>query len=686
MEQAELSQLSNTIRSAMGESAGQFRDAADRGNANLVKILGTVAAAIKAQRQDLAELQNVLSENESVSERNSSTLQAIQTELQDINSGIHDMATGIKNMARGIANVDNSIFRLNQDLQSSIGQSLLPGLLTGLSGTASSIVKGIAALAVGGLAIGGAKTAMDYMTSGGAGGEGGGLGGAGGVKQVSNPVMAKDIYNYLTKEKGVDHAHAVGMLANIQNESRFNSGAFNKNDVNGPSGGLFQHHDNLRTGEHRFSDMTRAAGPNWQKNWKGQIDFALTEGEMRKYLATPVSSGQDAAAQFVYKFEKPADKAGEASKRAGNVAAVEKAIGSQSGTPTSGGSTSPQSSPMQSKYEQPPVSSEGVSRVERVGGEHGHGPISGTSEHGGHTPTEKSAVTGKSLEGVNPALERAFLAAAAEYKQKTGETVNVNSAKRSTEEQQRLWDRKQRGEISYPVAKPGTSLHEKGLAIDVPPATAEKMDRMGILRNNGLNRPVANDPVHIQLAGTRFNEQTGPTMQEGGVRPESPTPMSAVTPGVTAGITPEQMAMMTSGMNPAAIAATTAMMSQIQSAQDEAASIAPQQQPEQPAVSQLSSAEILSQLSKSSENTQIVQQAAVAKQAQQEMAQEEPLSEMLGSLFGQQGGGSTVVNNSSNISAGGYNNQYDVGWPDWAEMIGGNHWKEMKNYKKNMWG
>ena len=92
------------------------------------------------------------------------------------------------------------------------------------------------------------------------------------------------------------------------------------------SSNLFQHHDNYNTGEHRFTDMTRAAGPDWQKNWKGQIDFALTENEMKKYLQTPVSSGREAAASFVYHFEKPLDQAGEAAKRAGNVTAVERAI------------------------------------------------------------------------------------------------------------------------------------------------------------------------------------------------------------------------------------------------------------------------------------------------------------------------------------------------------------------------
>jgi hypothetical protein len=683
----------------MGDSAGQFREAAERGNANLSKIMGTIAAAIKAQRQDLNDLQNVMQENESVSERNSSTLQAIQSELQDINSGIHDMATGIKNMARGIANVDNSIFRLNQDLQSSIGQSLLPGLLTGLSGTAMSIVKGIGALAMGGLAFGAGKTAMDFMTGGGAGGAGGGLGGAGGgVKQVSNPVMAKDIYSYLTKEKGIDHEHAVGMLANIQNESKFNSGAYNRNDVNGPSGGLFQHHDNLRTGEHRFTDMTRAAGPDWQKNWKGQIDYALTEGEMKSYLKTPVSSGQEAAAQFVYKFEKPRDQAGEASKRAGNVAAVEKAIvGGGGAGATKGASESgatPQSSPMQSKFEQPPVSSEGVSRVEKIGGEHGHGPISGAAEH---NHNEKEAGIGKM-----PALPGGDIVALGRALQAQGIRVSEHPAFNGVHPEQH---------------HPG-SAHNDGLAIDInaPGSITEASDPVWGKRFDELAKQIQaagytvlwrtkghDNHIHAQIGGkgikggqSIIGGQTTPGSEPSATTPGSSSPMmptatpvamTQAMPGAAAGLTPEQMTMMMTGMNPMAAAAASAMMGQLQSAQDEAAAIAPQQQAEQPQSQQLSSTQILEQLSRSTENTQTLKQAAVSNQVQQEIAQQEPISEILASIFGQQSGSSsTVVNNNSNVSAGGYNGTYDVGWPDWAEMIGGNHWKEMKNYKKNMWG
>ena len=140
--------------------------------------------------------------------------------------------------------------------------------------------------------------------------------------------------------------------------------------------------------------------------------------------------------------------------------------------------------------------------------------IGGQNKQAGEKQGGEKAYSGKSLDGINNALASAFQQAAAEYKQKTGKTVNVTSGLRSTSDQQVLWDKKQRGEIRYPVARPGTSLHEKGLAIDVDSSDASKMDSMGILSKYGLARPVQRDPVHIQLAGTRMNEAAGPTMQE----------------------------------------------------------------------------------------------------------------------------------------------------------------------------
>lgn len=698
MEQAELSQLSGTIRSAMGDSAGQFREAAERGNANLSKIMGTIAAAIKAQRQDLNDLQNVLQENESVSERNSSTLQAIQSELQDINSGIHDMATGIKNMARGIANVDNSIFRLNQDLQSSIGQSLLPGLLTGLSGTAVSIVKGITALAVGGLAFGAGKTAMDFMTGGGGGGGGltdSSVGKGNAEFQSVAPKIMKDLQRDFP---GLTREDAAAIVGNLGEES----GGFTKMKEAGGSGpgrGWAQWTSPDRKAKF-LANVQKHGGDlaNYEANYetlkeelKGQYASALKEMMAAQGL-------QNKTHVFMKKFENPGvehfDVRARYAQRAMNVSEeAQSSQGSTNNSQVSSGAT-PQSSPMQSKFEQPPVSSEGVSRVEKIGGEHGHGPISGAAEHGHN---EKQADIGKM-----PALPGGDIVALGRALQAQGIRVSEHPAFNGVHPEQH---------------HPG-SAHNDGLAIDInaPGKVTEANDPVWGKRFDELAKQIQaagytvlwrtkghDNHIHAQIGGkgikggqSIIGGQTTPGSEPSATTPGSSSPMmptatpvamTQAMPGAAAGLTPEQMTMMMTGMNPMAAAAASAMMGQLQSAQDEAAAIAPQQQAEQPQSQQLSSTQILEQLSRSTENTQTLKQAAVSNQVQQEIAQQEPISEILASIFGQQSGSSsTVVNNNSNVSAGGYNGTYDVGWPDWAEMIGGNHWKEMKNYKKNMWG
>ena len=129
-------------------------------------------------------------------------------------------------------------------------------------------------------------------------------------RSVSNKVLAKDIYNYL-KSKGVDHNHAMGILANIQGESGFKPGNMPSKSTmereGGPSGGLFQHHDNYRRGEYRFTNMVKAAGGEgvWQKNWRGQIDYALSEPDMKKYLSRRINNENEAVEYFIKDFERP---------------------------------------------------------------------------------------------------------------------------------------------------------------------------------------------------------------------------------------------------------------------------------------------------------------------------------------------------------------------------------------------
>lgn len=115
-------------------------------------------------------------------------------------------------------------------------------------------------------------------------------------KKPKNKVSPQEIADYL-KSKGVSDIHATGMIVNIAEESGFDSAAIGDN---GKSGGLFQHYDQ------RFDAMRKFAGEDWDKNWKKQIDYALSEPDSEKYLSQSFSSPGEAAAWFLKNWERPA--------------------------------------------------------------------------------------------------------------------------------------------------------------------------------------------------------------------------------------------------------------------------------------------------------------------------------------------------------------------------------------------
>ena len=108
----------------------------------------------------------------------------------------------------------------------------------------------------------------------------------------------KQVYDYL-KTKGMTHNHAMGLMANIMRESSFRPGA--RGD-GGNSWGLFQ----WNRGAGRLDPMV-AAVPDWETNWKGQIDYALGEFTGPEYLKKQFSSPQAAADWWMKEWEIPAD-------------------------------------------------------------------------------------------------------------------------------------------------------------------------------------------------------------------------------------------------------------------------------------------------------------------------------------------------------------------------------------------
>ena len=96
--------------------------------------------------------------------------------------------------------------------------------------------------------------------------------------------------------------------------------------------------------------------------------------------------------------------------------------------------------------------------------------------------------------GLVPALSAALARAGALL----GEGVPVTSGWRSSARQEALW--RARASNPYPVARPGTSAHEQGRAVDVPAAFAPRL--ASVAPAVGLCWPLPRtDPVHFELCG-----------------------------------------------------------------------------------------------------------------------------------------------------------------------------------------
>jgi len=119
------------------------------------------------------------------------------------------------------------------------------------------------------------------------------------IHQQANTVPWKDISDYCRSKWNLSVEQVSGMLANIQHESGFK--AYDQHtDSNGlTAGGLFSHNGP------RFTALTKALGPGWKQNWKGQVDFAMNEREGKTFRARQYSTPSEASMAWTQIFEKP---------------------------------------------------------------------------------------------------------------------------------------------------------------------------------------------------------------------------------------------------------------------------------------------------------------------------------------------------------------------------------------------
>ena len=104
---------------------------------------------------------------------------------------------------------------------------------------------------------------------------------------------------------------------------------------------------------------------------------------------------------------------------------------------------------------------------------------------------------GQGSRGTSPnGLAPAMVAALARAEQLLGRPVPVTSGFRSAAAQQALWAN--RASNLFPVAAPGTSMHERGLAVDVPLSFVPELAR--VAPGAGLCHPFPKaDPVHFEV-------------------------------------------------------------------------------------------------------------------------------------------------------------------------------------------
>ena len=107
------------------------------------------------------------------------------------------------------------------------------------------------------------------------------------------------------------------------------------------------------------------------------------------------------------------------------------------------------------------------------------------------------AKTGVNVKDLHPRLLNALKMASTEYYRATGKQIGINSGYRDIKAQAELY-RKSGGDGS--AAKPGSSMHNFGLAVDIDSKQIDEMEKLGLLAKYGLTRPIRGETWHLELA------------------------------------------------------------------------------------------------------------------------------------------------------------------------------------------
>jgi hypothetical protein len=126
------------------------------------------------------------------------------------------------------------------------------------------------------------------------------------VSASGGDIDPQEMYTYVRTKHGLSHNNALGYMSNVMRESSFRTNP--QGGDGGHSFGALQWNDTYG----RSTRMMKHV-PDWQTNWKGQVDHSLSQNQEAGYnafathfkthdYATPSLAG----AAWTRNFEKPA--------------------------------------------------------------------------------------------------------------------------------------------------------------------------------------------------------------------------------------------------------------------------------------------------------------------------------------------------------------------------------------------
>ncbi len=160
------------------------------------------------------------------------------------------------------------------------------------------------------------------------------------------------------------------------------------------------------------------------------------------------------------------------------------------------------------------------------------------------------------MSGLNDKFKQAFYTMVGDWVQNnSGTQVKVASAFRTRAEQEQLWIKY--GRNTKRVARPGTSRHESGFAIDIDRNSASDMEGKGLFKKYGFHRPLSNEPWHVELIGAGKGGSTPPETKAAGAAPQLMQQASAEMDASAKAVATNSAEENTKGATPAGGKATT---------------------------------------------------------------------------------------------------------------------------------